>query len=105
MTEEIKYGVLTWGPCVVQLKITEDFRKKLLSEAEQSKQKALKFDHKLAGVIKEEYAYRNKEMFLPEISQVLGVYDQAYQKFKNKPYDQKPEYLLNELWVNFMKKN
>ena len=105
MTEEIKYGILTWGPCVVQLKITEDFRKKLLSEAEQSKQEALKFNHKLAGVIKEEYTYRNKEMFLPEISQVLGVYDQAYQKFKNKPYDEKPEYLLNELWVNFMKKN
>ena len=105
MTEEIKYGILTWGPCVVQLKITEDFRKKLLSEAEQSKQEALKFNHKLAGVIKEEYTYRNKEMFLPEISQVLGVYDQAYQKFKNKPYEQKPEYLLNTLWINYMKKN
>ena len=105
MTEEIKYGIFTWGPCVVQLKITEDFRKKLLFEAEQSKQESLKFTNKLAGVIKEEYAYRNKEMFLPEISQALGIYDQAYQKFKNKPYEHKPEYGLTDLWVNFMKKN
>ena len=105
MSDEVKYGVFSWGPCIVQLKISEDFRKKLLSEAEESRKEELKFTTKLAGVIKEEYAYRQKEIFLPEVSQVLGVYDQAFQKFKNKPYDQKPEYLLNSLWVNFMKKN
>ena len=105
MSNEIKYGVFSWGPCIVQLKVTEDFRKKLLTEAEESRKEELKFNEKLAGVIKEEYAYRQKEIFLPEISQVLGVYDQAFQKFKNKPYEHKPEYLLNALWVNFMKKN
>ena len=105
MSDEIKYGVFSWGPCVVQLKISEDFRKKLLTEANESRKEELKFTTKLAGVIKEEYAYRKKEIFLPEISQVLGVYDQAFQKFKNKPYEHKPEYLLNSLWVNFMKKN
>ena len=105
MSDEVKYGVFSWGPCIVQLKISEDFRKKLLSEAEESRKEELKFTTKLAGVIKEEYAYRQKEIFLPEVSQVLGVYDQAFQKFKNKPYEQKPEYLLNSLWVNFMKKN
>ena len=105
MSDEIKYGVFSWGPCVVQLKISEDFRKKLLTEANESGKEELKFTTKLAGVIKEEYAYRKKEIFLPEISQVLGVYDQAFQKFKNKPYEHKPEYLLNSLWVNFMKKN
>ena len=105
MGEDVKYGVFSWGPCVVQLKISEEFRKKLLAEGEESKKEELKFTTKLAGVIKEEYAYRKKELFLPEISQVLGVYDQAFQKFKNKPYEQKPEYLLNALWVNYMKKN
>ena len=105
MSDEIKYAVFSWGPCVVKLKISEDFRKKLLTEGEESRKEELKFTAKLAGVIKEEYAYRQKEIFLPEVSQCLGVYDQAFQKFKNKPYDQKPEYLLNSLWVNFMKKN
>ena len=94
MSDDIKYGVFSWGPCIVQLKISEDFRKKLLTEAEESRKEELKFTTKLAGVIKEEYAYRQKEIFLPEISQVLGVYDQAFQKFKNKPYEQKPEYLF-----------
>ena len=105
MSDEIEYGVFSWGPCIVRLKISEDFRSKLLIEGEESKKEELKFNAKLAGIIKEEYAYRKKEIFLPEISQVLGVYDQALQKFKNKPYEQKPEYLLNSLWVNYMKKN
>jgi len=105
MSDEIEYGVFSWGPCIVRLKISEDFRSKLLIEGEESRKEELKFNTKLAGIIKEEYAYRKKEIFLPEISQVLGVYDQALQKFKNKPYEQKPEYLLNSLWVNYMKKN
>ncbi len=71
MSDDIKYGVFSWGPCIVQLKISEDFRKKLLSEAEESKKDELKFTTKLAGVIKEEYAYRQKEIFLPEISDHL----------------------------------
>ena len=42
MSNEIKYGVFSWGPCVVQLKITEDFRKKLLTEAEESRKEKKK---------------------------------------------------------------
>ena len=74
MSDEVKYGVFSWGPCIVQLKISEDFRKKLLSEAEESRKEELKFTTKLAGVIKEEYAYRQKEIFLPELN-VRGFYD------------------------------
>ena len=79
MSDEIKYAVFSWGPCVVKLKISEDFRKRLLTEGEESRKEELKFTTKLAGVIKEEYAYRQKEIFLPEVSQCLGVYDQAFQ--------------------------
>ena len=101
----VQYGLLTWGPCVLQIKISEEFQKKLLDEAQISRKESLNYRNKLAGVIKEEYSYQNKEMFLPEISQILGVYDQAFQKWKNTPYEKKPEYVLTSMWVNFMKKH
>ena len=105
--EDISYGIFGWGPCIVHLKISEDFHKKLLVEAAASRKKELDFRTKLAGIIKEEYSFINKEQFVPYISQVLGVYDQAFQKHKNvyyKPED-RPQYLLSAMWVNYMKKN
>ena len=77
--QEISYGVFTWGPCIVHLKISEDFHKLLLEEAKASRVKELDYSSKLAGVIKEEYMFRKKEIFLPWIAQVLGVYDEAFQ--------------------------
>tara|TARA_E500000305_G_C3965118_1_gene209115 strand:- start:61 stop:753 length:693 start_codon:yes stop_codon:yes gene_type:complete len=102
---EVTYGVLNWGPCVMQLKISDSFKDKLLKGAEDARSKNLGYQDKLAGIIKEEYMYERIQDFLPEISQVLGVYDQAFQKFKNEKYKQKPEYLLTTLWVNYMKRH
>ena len=89
-TQEVSYGVLTWGPCIVHLKISEDFHKLLMEEANASRVKELDYTKKLAGVIKEEYMFRKKETFLPWVSQCLGIYDEAFQKHKNvyfKPED------------------
>ena len=102
---EVKYQVLQWGPCIVHLKISEDFQQKLLKGAEEARKENKDFRDNLAGIIKEEYAYENRADYVEEISQFLTVYDEAYQKFKNEKYKVKPEYLLNALWVNFMKKN
>ena len=63
------------------------------------------YRHNLAGIIKEEYSYENRADYVDEISQFLTVYDEAYQKFKNEKYKVKPEYILNALWVNYMKKH
>ena len=103
--QNVQYGILQWGPCIVHLRISEHFHEKLLTEAKESRKPEQDYRDRLAGIIKEEYAYRNREMFLPEISQCLGVYDQAYQKWKNEPYPVQPEYLLTSMWVNYMKKN
>ena len=103
--QNVQYGVLQWGPCIVHLRISESFHEKLLTEASASKKAELDYRKKLAGIIKEEYSYRDREMFLPEISQCLGVYDQAYQKWKNEPYPIQPENHLNSMWVNYMKKH
>ena len=102
---EVKYQVLQWGPCIVHLKISEEFQQKLLKGAEEARKENKDFRDNLAGIIKEEYAYENRADYVEEISQFLTVYDEAYQKFKNEKYKVKPEYLLNALWVNFMKKN
>ena len=101
---EVKYQVLQWGPCIVHLKISEDFQTKLLKGAEEARKQKKDFRSNLAGIIKEEYAYEDRKDYVEEIAQFLTVYDAAYQKWKNEQYKVKPEYILNSLWVNFMKK-
>ena len=102
---EVKYQVLQWGPCIVHLKISEEFQQKLLKGAEESRKLKKDFRSNLAGIIKEEYSYENRKDYVDEIAQFLTVYDLAYQKWKSEEYKVKPEYILNSLWVNFMKKN
>ena len=101
---EVKYQVLQWGPCIVHLKISEDFQQKLLKGAEVARKAKKDFRSQLAGIIKEEYSYENRKDYVDEIAQFLTVYDAAYQKWKNEEYKVKPEYILNSLWVNYMKK-
>jgi hypothetical protein len=105
--DKVQYGVFQWGPCIVHIRISEDFHGRLMKEAEASRKKEMDYRNKLAGIIKEEYNFLNKEQFVPGISQILGIYDEAFQKFRNirfKPED-KPQYLLSAMWVNYMKKN
>ena len=102
---EIKYQVLQWGPCIVHLKISEDFQQKLLKGGEEARKKNKDFRSNLAGIIKEEYAYEDRKEYVNEIAQFLTVYDAAFQKWKSEEYKVKPEYMLNSLWVNYMKKN
>ena len=102
--DKVTYNVLNWGPCVVKLKVSEEFRNKLLVGAESARAKNLNYQDKLAGIIKEEYAYEKKENYLPEVAQCLGVYDVAFQRWKSDPYERKPEYMLTALWVNYMKR-
>ena len=102
---EIKYQVLQWGPCIVHLKISEEFQQKLLKGAEEARKTKKDFRSQLAGIIKEEYSYEDRKEYVDEIGQFLTVYDEAYQKWKGEKYKVKPEYMLNALWVNYMKKN
>jgi hypothetical protein len=103
--DKVTYNVLNWGPCVVQVKVSDDFKNKLLLGAESARVKKLDYTDKLAGIIKEEYTYEKKEDYLPEVAQCLGIYDAAFQRWKSDPYEQKPEYMLTALWVNYMKQH
>ena len=102
--QKINIQMFNWGPCVIRLKISNDFKKLLLEEGEKNK---LDFTDKLAGILDKEtgYSEESKEKILPMMSEALGIYDQAYQKYTMKPYDKKPEYLLTALWINYQKAN
>ena len=104
MTEQIPINIFNWGPCVIRVKVKEDFRKLLLEEGKKSTED---YTTKLAGILDKEVGYgdESKKKILPMLSQYIGVYDQAYQKFVNKPYDKTPEYVLSALWINYQRPN
>ena len=103
--EKIKIEVSTfnWGPCVIRLKILDEFKKVLLDEAKKSE---IDFQEKLAGQIAKERGYdeKQREIIIPYLSPYLGVYDQAFQRYQNKKYEHgAPEYALTALWCNFQR--
>ena len=104
MNEQIPISIFNWGPCVVKLQIKDEFKKLLLDEAKGNTQD---YRDKLAGILDHETGYgsESKKKILPMLSQYLGVYDQAYQRYVNKPYDKMPEYVLSALWINHQKPN
>jgi|TARA_Y100001937_G_C7052172_1_gene299659 uncharacterized protein (TIGR02466 family) len=104
MSEQIPISIFNWGPCVVKLKIKDEFKKLLLDEAKSNEED---YTTKLAGILNKETGYneQSKKRILPILSQYLGVYDQAYQRYVNKPYEKMPEYVLSALWINYQKPN
>ena len=53
----VQIDMFNWGPCVVRMRINEDFQKKLLEEAEKNKED---YVGKLAGQIKKETGYSDE---------------------------------------------
>ena len=59
MTEKTKstglrYQLLSWGPCVAKLKITDEFKNLLLKEGEASSTKEYDYQTRLAGILQKE---------------------------------------------------
>ena len=104
MREQIPISIFNWGPCVVRLKVKDEFKKLLLDEGKKNNED---YTDKLAGILDKEtgYSIESKNKILPILSQYLGVYDQAYQRYVNKPYDKAPEYILSALWINYQRPN
>ena len=104
MTEkdEITVHTYNWGPCVIKLKVRDQFIQLLKDEA---KSNVIDYKSTLAGILEDETGYSNesKNRIVPEMSKYLGVYDQMYQKYVNKPYSKKPSYFMSALWINHQK--
>mgnify|MGYP003647900658 FL=1 len=104
MTTNINIQIFNWGPCVIRMKITDEFKKLFLNEAEKNK---IDYTDKLAGILDKETGYgeESKAVILPSLSECLGVYNQAYERYVNKPFDKVPEYILSAMWINYQKAN
>ena len=107
MTEEkekvkITVNTFNWGPCVIKLKIQEDFKKILIQEALKNEED---FTARLAGQIKKETGYNEKQRdkIIPYLSPYLGIYDEAFQRYRMDKYEKKPQYVLSALWANFQR--
>ena len=103
-TKKINLQIFNWGPCVVRMKINDAFKKLLLDEAKKNKED---YRNKLAGILDHEtgYSEESKKKIIPHLTQCVGVYDQAFEKYTNKKYDKRPEYVLSALWINHQKPN
>ena len=104
MNDNKKIAVTTfnWGPCIIKLKMEDEYKKLFLEEAKNNTED---YRSKLAGILEHETGYnsKSKEKLLPILSMYLGVYDQMYEKFTMKKYEKKPEYILSALWINHQK--
>ena len=104
MTDKVNIQIFNWGPCVVKMKISDEFKKLLLKEGDKSK---IDMTDRLAGILDKEIGYdeKQKNKILPHLSQCLGVYDQAYERYTNKQYEKRPEYILSAMWINYQRPN
>ena len=89
-----------WGPCLIKLKVADEFIKLLLSEGEASKED---FTKKLAGQLHKEIGFRDKSKLVPWLANYIGVYDKAHEAFMNKKPKFKPEYVVSALWINYQR--
>ena len=106
---QIKYAILHWGPCVVKTKVDQETLDLLLSEGEASKEDA---SPELAGVLKNQFHYRDKNKFQKFMEVTFSLYNNAIQRWKIDFFEWKQgkektpnTYFLEKLWINFQGPN
>ena len=80
---QIAVNTMNWGPCVVKLKILDNFKKVLLDEAKKTE---LDFQHRLAGQIAKERGYSDKQrdIIIPILHHILVCMTNAFNVIKIK---------------------
>ena len=97
--KEVKYQTLRWGPCVVQYKVEEELRKKLLAEAEQSTES---YGHRLAGHLGKEVKI-NSNNYKNFFNESFTIYNHALKNWTGK--DKQLQFIVSDLWCNFQRAN
>ena len=105
MGSKINYQILTWGPCVLKLKITDEFFELLKKESEASVKKELSYNHRLAGIIQKEYKLRDLKILQPFMKDIVNIYDQVWDKWRNSDKPSKNKYLVKSMWVNYQRQH
>ena len=105
MGSKINYQILTWGPCVLKLKITDEFFELLKKESEASVKEELSYTHRLAGIIQKEYKLRDLKILQPFMKDIVNIYDQVWDKWRNSDKPSKNKYLIKAMWVNYQRQH
>jgi len=99
---QVKYGILHWGPCIVKTQVDQNTLDLLLSEGEASKEDA---SPELAGVLKNQFHYRDKNKFQKFMEGTFNLYNAALQRWKQGNEKVPSSYFLEKLWINFQGPN
>ena len=99
---QVKYGILHWGPCVVKTKVDPTTLELLLSEGEASKEDA---SPELAGVLKNQFHYKNKDKFNKFMEETFNLYNTAMKQWKETTENEPSVYFLEKLWINYQGPN
>ena len=105
MGNKIDYQILTWGPCVLKLKITDNFFELLKKESDASVKKELSYNHRLAGIIQKEYKLRDLNILQPYMKDLVNIYDQVWDKWRNSDKPSKNKYIIKSMWVNYQRQH
>ena len=99
---QIKYGILHWGPCIVKTQVDQETIDLLLSEGEASKEDA---SPELAGVLKNQFHYRDKDKFNKFMEGTFNLYNNAMKQWKETNEKVPSTYFLEKLWINYQGPN
>jgi len=99
---QTQYSLHYWGPCVLKTKIDQNTQDLLLKEGEASKEDA---SPELAGVLNNQFHYRDKHKFDQFFASVFNLYAYAYSKWKTTKKAKPPTFYLEKLWINFQGPN
>ena len=99
---QVKYGILHWGPCIVKTQVDQATLNLLLSEGEASKEDA---SPELAGVLKNQFHYRDKTKFYKFMEGSFNLYNAALERWKQGNEKVPSSYFLEKLWINFQGPN
>ena len=99
---QIKYGILHWGPCIVKTQVDQATLDLLLSEGEESKEDA---SPELAGVLKNQFHYRDKNKFQNFMEDTFNLYNAAMKQWKETTNKTPSTFFLEKIWINYQGPN
>ena len=99
---QVKYGILHWGPRIVKTKVDPNTLDLLLSEGKSSREDA---SPELAGVLKNQFHYRDKAKFQKFMEGTFSLYNAAMQQWKQSNEKTPSTYFLEKLWINYQGPN
>jgi len=103
--QKVEYQVLTWGPCVAKLKMTDEFFNVLTEEANASVKEELAYNHRLAGIIQKEYKFRDLNKVQPYLSEIVRLYDMIWDNWRHSEKPSYNKYIIRSVWVNFQRQH